>query len=83
MMLDPMETDGSGVDKAGDTHCLWSLSNPTRTFAIIQARLPVAIPSYEWQQSHLSSGPAVSKPLCVPFVLHVPLWCSGVRRDLG
>lgn len=47
-MLDPTETyecfsAGSVVNKAVDTYSL-SLSNPTRTFALTQARLSVAIP---------------------------------------
>lgn len=51
-MLGPTGTDGhfsagSVVDKAVDTCCLLSLSNLTRTFALIQARLSVAIPSCE------------------------------------
>lgn len=49
MMLDPVETDGcfsagSVVNKAVDTYSL-SLSNPTRTFALTQARLSMAIPT--------------------------------------
>lgn len=48
-MLGPTGTDGhvsagSVVDKAIDT---LSLSNLTRTFALLQARLSVAIPSCE------------------------------------
>lgn len=85
MVLDPTAKDGhfsvgSGVDKAVER---LSLSNPTRTFALIQARLSVATPSSECQQRHLNSGPAVSKPLCVLFVLHVPLWSEDAWCDLG
>ena len=58
MMLDPTGTDGhfsagSGADEAVGTYYLLSLRNPTRTFALTQARMSVATPSYEWQQGHL------------------------------
>lgn len=88
MMLDPTGTDGhfsagSGADEAVGTYYLLSLRNPTRTFALTQARMSVATPSYEWQQGHLTPSPAVSKSLHVPFVLHLPLWCEDAWCDLG